>query len=241
MVKTVITAFGRQGDGKSSLLNSMLNKHDFVTTDDIQKGGKVTTETKVVSGNWLGDATKEEIIVIDNASVLNPKETYSVFLDVVQHFASGVNTFLFVFNLQRLGTPDQVFGTLVDILVILFGRDFWKHVGIVFTFCDGEGWQTRKQQVAAIFEKELTDRFRTDELEVKIPTFFVSNKTKEGFGELHDFIFSRQPFQCKFLEHLRKLEGNKKKEGRYLREQFKIAIDELLGVHIPAADEEELK
>lgn len=230
----VVCALGKTGDGKSSLLNNILQKDVFRTSAE---DGRVTTAVLVEKGLWLND-DKCKATVIDTPGFADKNEgnqasqiLYDNMLTFIEACSRGVNAFLIVFNVKNLQFDENYVSTL-DIFRIMFGEEFFKSMCLVFTYCDNDDKDMEekvKKEFVAEFHKKLN--FTTE-----IPVFFTSNKSHKGLKELAAHAENMPRFDCAIMKQLREIQSDETKskldQDRLIEEQLKNTLLKTFGCNI---------
>jgi len=100
----IFTALGKTGDGKSSLLNSMLCLQDTNRFEEKADTRSVTTRVATRTGLWLGSGDK--CMVLDTPGLCDSenRDVYQVpqIAEFIKNLSSGLNAFLLVFKVMNL-------------------------------------------------------------------------------------------------------------------------------------------
>lgn len=231
-IELVVCAIGKTGDGKSSLLNNILQKETFHTSE---RDGRVTTQTTIEHGFWLGNKNIKASC-IDTPGFVDKNEQqapngvqilYDNLLTFIEMCSTGVNAFLIVFNVNHLEFDENYIATL-DMFRIMFGSEFFKNCVIVFTFYDKEDLEVEKEARLKFVESVHHKLgFNTP-----VPCFFTSNKSQKGLGELAGEIQKMPRFDCPVMAKLREIQSDSSKtkldqDSLIEKELFKKLTDQL--------------
>eukprot|EP01080_Neovahlkampfia_damariscottae_P003514 gene3514-6161_t len=221
--KFVLTCLGKQGCGKSSLLNNILGKKIYQTGVTLQKDNFAQlTLNHLQDGNWSDkkDATPLETLdtpgFMDNSDGLDGKSLVNLFCRFMKEATvRGINGFVIVFNFENFEpNVDSVSIETLQMLTDMFTPNFWDHAVIVFTHCDPESnWKEKKEKVETGLIETLS-AFLKDFKKPKI--IYLSNLNTDGVKEIHDTV-------CNF----KKLDNDTTKSIRKMLENSKIKDEEI--------------
>jgi GTPase SAR1 family protein len=229
-----VAVLGRTGDGKSTLLNTML-QNDIFHHAVSKRRMSTTIRAESNKGLWLGKDNNVTLTCIDtpgildeeHVTLLNESQLSSNIEGFFRNVCPGVNAFILVFNIEDFSFNDQTIGILT-ILADVLSPEFWKHLIIVFTHCDPDSttWRDKKDK----YIKEIPVLFKDSFGVVGIPQFYLSSKSTDGFQDLFSEISKRDPFDSTVLKRLNELikEGDKDKTDKYLYEIISKAITHLI-------------
>jgi GTPase Era involved in 16S rRNA processing len=230
----VVCALGKTGDGKSSLLNNILQKEVLRTSAE---DGRMTTTVVVEKGLWLNDNDCKATVIDTpgfadkNEGNLGQQILYDNLLTFVEACSRGVNAFLVVFNVKKIEFDENFLSTL-DLFRIMFGQDFFQNICLVFTYCDDDN-KNLEESVTNGFVKEFHSKLNFTH---KIPVFFTSNKSHKGLKELAAFAENLPRFDCAVMKHLRELQADSTKtkldQDRYIEETLKSSLVKTFGCNI---------
>jgi len=217
----VVTALGKTGNGKSTLLNRLVKKELF------EAGGGSESVTNMPSlrvGFWM-DAGTQAVAVVDTPGLLDPQESIRVTVNKIANFLSnlvGVNAFFIVLNgcePRFHGGEQQVLRALETLLT----PAMWKHAIVIFTKCDPgaeDMWDKKKQvEYVATMRREL-------KITPELPVFHLSKKLPDDdpqFARLLLTIKSKGEFDCPLLVRIKK-EG----PGQWLYDAIEQALKVVL-------------
>lgn len=232
----VVASIGRTGDGKSSLLNTILKKEAFKHGVSKRKMS-TTVKTESNKGFWRGNEKKEIITCIDTPGILDEEHVTTVINSHLSEnlelfllkVSKDVNCFLIVFNIFDIHFGEQTQGML-GILKAILGDQFLKHSILVFTHCDDEKetWKEKKNYVENEFKKKFLEKYKVDD----IPLVFVSSKLEQGFEELYDQVSKINKFESKTLQTIKELEeqGKEKELKTFLAESIYKGAETLCNI-----------
>ena len=215
--KFVLTCLGKQGCGKSSLLNNILGKNIYQTGVKLQKDNfaQLTLNHHQV-GNWFNKKEETEIDTLDtpgfmdNTEGLDGNSLVNLFCTFMKDSTvKGVNTFLLVFNFENFEpNVESLSIETLQMLNDMFFPYFWDHVVIVFTHCDeNSNWEKKKEKI----EIDLIDNLKTFLKGFKVPKIiYLSNLNSNGVQELHDTVSKFPKLDNEITKEIRKMLQNEK-------------------------------
>jgi GTPase Era involved in 16S rRNA processing len=216
----VLTVLGRQGCGKSSLLNKILGREAYQTGIEIRIDNFVELEINHIQKGYWSFNNTEPLITMDTPGLMDNIEHLKseTLLNLFSGFMKdatvrGINTFLIVFNIQDfVANVDKLSIETLQMFNEMFSPDFWSHCVIVFTHCDeGSKWEEKKEKV----EKELIDMLSSFMKDFKKPSIiFMSNKNENGVKEIYDHVHKLPKLDNETTKSIRELlkDSSKKDE-----------------------------
>ncbi|KAF8933784.1 hypothetical protein BGZ47_010702 [Haplosporangium gracile] len=132
-----VVALGRSGEGKSTLLNSILGKEMFLTKASVSE---VTTKVNQATNHFLNIPTNPVMHCIDTPSFngqLHDPVRVKELGELLTKVAAGVDAFLFVVKCTRY-RYDSTFESTLQTLQRLLTPAFWPKLIVVFTHATPE-------------------------------------------------------------------------------------------------------
>ena len=134
--KTTIILIGSTGEGKSSFGNYIL-KHDEKKFKESQNSESCTE--KIISHKGKDGTDVENLYIIDTPGSSDSKGRDSYFIknileELVYNYKKDINSFLLLFNINKIRLSFEIKKQLYYYCLMFPIKDFWFHVGIVFTF-----------------------------------------------------------------------------------------------------------
>eukprot|EP01080_Neovahlkampfia_damariscottae_P001770 gene1770-539_t len=214
-----LTAIGKVCSGKSTFLNTCIGT-DFFKTGISTEKQSITEKTHIKENHWFNDTKEPLVTCIDTPGLLDEEKVTKLggknylaenIHTLIREAAIGLNCFVLTFNIQNIHFDNQTQGIL-DLLERIFGEGFWKHVLIVFTFCDEDKkqeWEKVQKKINEDFVKEIKSKFHFLKNDLEI---CYSGKDKDGkinLKSIQEKILKFDKFDCSFTKEVRKLEMEK--------------------------------
>ena len=171
---TKIVLIGSTGEGKSCFGNYILkiDENKFIESN---KSQSCTEDLNCRSGKKGTEA--ENIYIIDTPGFNDSKGRDEYFIKKVSeelrnNFYDEINCFLILFNINKSRLSIELKKNLYYYCLMFPIKDFWSHVGIVFTF----SYEYFPDEQFDIFKKEKTDDFLSNLIEtIKIYIEEINN------------------------------------------------------------------
>ena len=238
-----IIILGKTGVGKSTLGNVLMgrekdyNGHDFASgcfksDTSSQFGQVVTTDVCADRGHWLGNASNDNVTIIDtpglmSANILKEERTISELASKLKEEYQFINTFLITFNGAEPFKWTRETHSLVALFANMFGDEFWCNLMFAFTHW---GHSTRdvfkrlsqgppgEPKTEATFLTEVNEVVKEnigvpfDIQGVFIDAHYTNDSHEEGVEvgnfthetqKLLNFSISREPFACKDVKSVK--------------------------------------
>ena len=231
-----ITAIGKVGSGKSSLLNGFIGT-DFFKTGISTEKDSITEKTHLKENHWFNDSKEPLVTCIDTPGLLDEEKVTKLggknyiaenLHTLIREAAIGLNTFILTFKITDIHFDNQTQGIL-DLLERIFGEGFWQHVLIVFTFCDETNkkeWESVQKKIEEKFQNDLKAKFHFLKNDVQICFTGKDNEGKFDLKKIQEKILKFSKFDCKFTSEVRKLELEKteKEVNQFIDEEIVKSI-----------------
>eukprot|EP01080_Neovahlkampfia_damariscottae_P008186 gene8186-14_t len=227
MSDITITALGKTGDGKSTLLNTLFDKEEFRTAAE---DGRVTLSTVTEHGFWRGDK-KHKLTCIDTPGLVDKtpfpssaseQAGFENIYSFIEHLSKGFNAFLLCFDITKADYDFQ-YESMLSILGIILGNKIFDHMIVVFTHCEGDKFPELKKKMETEFRAKITKSLNRE------LTFIYTKKgSDQGLDELKNALDKMDKYDSKFFQELRKIQEDDSKtkldEERYIEKQFQNAL-----------------
>lgn len=89
------------------------------------------------------------------------------------------------------------------LLTIFFGKEYFHHIIIIFTFCDDNQRESEETQ-------RIIDQFESN-FHIKPETFYTSKNSKDEIKNLGEKVKGMRRFDCELFQELRKIENDPNK------------------------------
>ncbi|KAF9585002.1 hypothetical protein BGW38_004335 [Lunasporangiospora selenospora] len=162
MREFTIVALGKSGEGKSTLLNSILGREIFTAKPSVNE---VTQHVDRAANHFLNIPSNPVMHCIDtpsfNGKMHDPNRVKELGA-LLTKVASGVDAFLFVIKCTRY-RYDNTFHQTLQTYQTLLTRDFWSKLMIVFTHATPELLPSSQARVPLMaWSREIQERFQLD-------------------------------------------------------------------------------
>ena len=178
-----VVLIGLTGSGKSSLGNAILNLNGEDKFPEGDGADSVTSRASLKHGKW----DDREFVVVDTPGLNDVNGLDATYVQQITSFLetelrSGINAILIVINGQ-----DNRFTESLKKLIMVYqnmhnkSKEFWNHLGLVFTRCYANNDSFNKTQRKISFQQKLyaifNETFRNSSSSLPaIPSFFVDSK-----------------------------------------------------------------
>ena len=129
-----IVLMGATGEGKSSFGNYILKDNSFKESDEPDS----CTET-INCNRGKKNTEVENLFIIDTPGISDSKGRDEFFLkkmvnELKTNYTNDINSFLMFFNINKIRLSFEMKKQIYYFCLMFPIKDFWLHVGIVFTF-----------------------------------------------------------------------------------------------------------
>jgi hypothetical protein len=180
------------------------------------------------SGNFFGDKNLPALTTIDTPGFLDNVEQLNssgALLPCFQMFVKdlivrGPNVFILAINIEEYTRTD--FSFLKEIGLI-FGKEFWDHLVVVLTHCEGDSWKDEKENVILKLKEEFStvkqltkDSFEKHsekkyEINERFPeVIFMSNQEKEGIQLVYEAIKNMPKYESEVMKKVEAMLNDEK-------------------------------
>ena len=229
-----IVIIGETGAGKSSLANSLLGRDPQYDGEGFENGcfkvgwgtlEVITTATCADTGYWLVQNTSnDKVTIIDTPgfgdNMKNEMETIDGLVNVLKDQIQYVHAFVitFKYNTPRLTRELRVMLTIFE---KMFGKDFWKHAIMEFTFWNFSPYENEQrlrhepphtekvwaEEYNKILQKKLGITQSLEAVFIDSHYNVSDNEESSKFNEYTDALFkfasSLDPFECKDIDKVK--------------------------------------
>eukprot|EP01080_Neovahlkampfia_damariscottae_P011115 gene11115-3934_t len=227
----VVGVFGQQGCGKSTLLNSLLGEEKYKTGVELDVQNFAQNQIKhLQTGHFLGDKNLSKLTTMDTPGFMDDVEkikSTGILLNCFQQFVKdmvvrGLNSFLLVVSIKDFENMDMTF---IKEVGLVFGNEFWDHLIVVVTHCDGDNWEDLKDDLMSNLKKNVSevktkiqDFLQAENSKEKVnekfpPVIFMSNLVENDVKKVYDAIKDMPKYESETMKQIHKmLEDEKVKD-----------------------------
>ena len=226
-----IVIIGETGAGKSSLANVLLGRdaqHDgshsqdgcFKVSWNTNNGKGLTTNTCHDVGYWLGNPNSTKVTIIDTPGfgekMENEQQTIDTLVNVLKNEIKYIHAFVLTFKGINAPRKTRQLRTMLSIFEKMFGKDFWNHAIMEFTWWSYhpitgvKKRRTTEEAVTNHYNKMLQTMLNLPDSQT-LPSVFIDShydrnvtleksKFEEYTNDLLKFAQDSGPFECKDIE-----------------------------------------
>ena len=228
-----IVIIGETGAGKSSLANVLLGRdaqydgsHSqdgcFKVSWNTNDGKGLTTNTCHDVGYWLGNPNSTNVTIIDTPGfgekMENEQQTIDTLVNVLKNEIKYIHAFVLTFKGINPPRKTRQLRTMLSIFEKMFGKDFWNHAIMEFTWWKYHPITVKKRTQQKKTEEAVTNHYNKMLQRMlnlpdsqTLPAVFIdshydrnitleNSKFKEYTNDLLKFAQDRGPFECKDIE-----------------------------------------
>ena len=228
-----IVIIGETGAGKSSLANVLLGRdaqydgsHSqdgcFKVSWNTDNGKGLTTNTCHDVGYWLGNPNSTNVTIIDTPGfgekMENEQQTIDTLVNVLKNEIKYIHAFVLTFKGINAPRKTRQLRTMLSIFEKMFGKDFWNHAIMEFTWWSYHPITGVKKRPHFLTEEAVTNQYNKMLQTMlnlpdsqTLPAVFIDShydrnvtleksKFEEYTNDLLKFAQDSGPFECKDIE-----------------------------------------